>query len=99
MLKNGIFSLVFMSVVSLSNAQDGKASKSKQVENIYTSIKPADGQGVVFNTQEELDQKRDFKKNNIIDQIKENSSDTSRVRFLRMELWRFENAVVKPVNK
>lgn len=99
MLKKSLLSLLFMSAFSFANAQDGKASKSKVVESIYTSIKPADGQGVVFNTQEELDQKRDFKKNNIIDQIKQNSSDTAKVRLLRMELWRFENAVVKPINK
>ena len=70
-------------------------SQSSTKENIYTSLKPADGKPVVFNSQEELNAKIESKKNNVITLIKDNASDTGQVRLLREQLWRFENAVVK----
>lgn len=71
------------------------ANKKILTENIYTSLKPIDGQGAVFNTKEELDAKVQDKKDKMLALIKENANDPIKVKTYREELWRFENAVVQ----
>lgn len=93
-------SLLFIGLiasVSVSMAQNNSASPKKVgSDDIYTSLRPADGQGAVFNTKEELDAKVQDKKDKMISMIKANAADTAAVRQLRYELWRFENAIVAP---
>jgi len=96
MKKSILFLIVFFGFASVIIAQDKSKPDS---ENIYTALRPADGNPVVFNSQEELNAKIEAKKKNILTLIKENSGDTAQVRILREQLWRFENAVVKPVKK
>jgi hypothetical protein len=89
-----------MSTASFAIAQENSASPKKTAVNpdIYTSIRPADGNPAVFHNKQELESKVQFKKDNIIEMIKQNASDTAKVRFLRQELWRFENATVIKAN-
>lgn len=96
MKKISLLILVFISTTFVSVAQDGKTTTKKNVEeSIYTSLKPADGQGAVFNSKEEMQAKIQDKKDKMIGLIKENANDPVKVKQYREELWRFENAVVK----
>jgi hypothetical protein len=92
-----------MSISSFSIAQINSAVSKKPAENpvtdIYTSVKPADGNPAVFSSKEELESKIQYKKDNILGMIRQNASDTAKVRYLRQELWRFENAIVKKPNE
>ena len=76
-------------------AQTEKKIEEKNSNDIFTALKPENPTPVVFNSQEELDNKKAFKIENIKNQIRENINDTAKVRLLRYEIWRFENAVVQ----
>lgn len=67
-----------------------------QKEDILTSIPPTDMSPVVFTTQEELELKLNDKILNVKALIIENKDNPERLRYYREELWRFENAIVKP---
>ena len=67
-------------------------------EQLFTSVKPADGAPAVFATQEELNAKQGFKIENTKQKLMENRNNPEMVRFLQEELWRFENAVVHTQN-
>jgi hypothetical protein len=84
---------IFCGSVGVNNIYAQEKTELQQ-ENILTSIKPADEQPVVFANKMELDQKVDFKIENTKRAILENRNDAVKVRQLREELWRFENAIV-----
>jgi len=95
-MNKNILLFACLSLASISFAQDKTVNGKKAVsENIYTSLKPADGTPAVFSSKEDLDSKVQNKKNNLLILIKENSGDTAQVRILREQLWRFENAIVR----
>jgi len=96
MNKINLLFLALIASVSVATAQNNSPGGKTGNGDIYTSLKPADGQGAVFNTKEELDAKVQDKKDKMILMIRENANDTAMVRQLRYELWRFENAVVVP---
>lgn len=92
------FILFFACVLpSFSFAQNKsvKINNKSKTENIFTSLKPLDGLGYVFSSQEDLNNSVPGKKNYVISQIVKNEKDSLKVIMLREELWRFENAVVK----
>lgn len=94
--------LLFLTAGFASTAQTNNATspaKTETKENIYTSLKPADGQVVVFHSKEEMEAKVEGKKENMREFIRQNANDPERVKYYREELWRFENAVVKQDNK
>mgnify|MGYP001071432493 CR=1 FL=1 len=84
---------IFCGSVVVNNTYAQEATELHQ-EDILTSIKPADGQPAVFANRMELEQKVDFKIENTKRAILENKNDAVKVRQLREELWRFENAIV-----
>lgn len=93
---------IILSILAMSSgiyAQTETTSNSNSVEltegNLFQSIKPVDGQPVVFPTQEELDAKIDDKIEKIKQQLTENKDNPEKVLYLKEELWRFENAIVK----
>lgn len=90
-------SLFAFSTITLAQVKstDNKVIK----ENIYTSLKPADGQPAVFSSQEELNGKLQDKKDKTILLIKENEKDPVQVKMYREQLWRFENAIVQEPKK
>ena len=88
---------IFCGSVALNNVYAQETVELQQ-EDVLTSIKPADGQPAVFANKEELDQKVDFKIENTKRAILENKNDAVKVRQLREELWRFENAIVHSNN-
>jgi hypothetical protein len=82
-------------MTSLISAQSQSPSTpTREHDHIYTSLRPPNGHPAVFPTQSDLDQKIESKKGNIIALIAEFKSDTAKVRLLRYDLWRFENAIV-----
>ncbi len=99
-MKKTALLFTFLWFAALLSAQDNSSTSKKiSPENIYTSIKPADGQPAVFNTHEELTAKIQDKKDKTILLIKENQTDPAMVKIYREQLWRFENAVVLEVPK
>lgn len=92
-MKKLIFTIAMGIVASTTLAQTETNAKE-----VITSIKPADASPVVFATQKELDAQIDDKIEKIKVQIRANANDPKKVKYLRMELWRFENAIVS-VNK
>ncbi len=91
--------LILFAILSFTSLTFAQENKKPQQEVIYTPLKPADGTPAVFTTQEELNAKVPVKKTNLLNLIKENSTDTAQVRMLREQLWRFENAIVKAPKK
>ncbi|MBK9283158.1 MAG: hypothetical protein IPM51_02430 [Sphingobacteriaceae bacterium] len=83
-------------VLSMSAySQSEKKNQQKIQDDIFTGLKPENPTPVVFNSEEELNNKKAFKIENIKNQIRENINDTAKVRLLRYEIWRFENAIVQ----
>lgn len=94
-----ICTILFLSLVGSSSfAQETKASTSlsnQQNQNKeITSLKPADGFGAQFTTQADLDQTVPLKIAKIKEMIASGQYGEDRIKVLREELWRFENAVV-----
>jgi hypothetical protein len=89
-----LFSCIAISTITFAQ-QNTASGKKMEVENIYTALKPLDGQGAVFNTKEELDAKVQDKKDKTIALIKENANDPVKVKTYREQLWRFENAIIQ----
>ena len=97
MKTNFILFFVCILLCSFSFAQNKseQINKNSKTVNIYTSLKPLDGLGYVFSSEEDLISRVPNKKSGIISQIVKNEKDSLKVKMLREELWRFENAVVK----
>ena len=89
--------ILFLLATGFSFAQNKseQINKNSKTVNIYTSLKPLDGLGYVFSSEEDLKSRVPNKKSGIISQIVKNEKDSLKVKMLREELWRFENAVVK----
>lgn len=79
--------------ISVAHAQAPQQEKAKT--DIYTPLKPKDASPYVFSSEQELRDKKQQKKNAVLDQIKQNENDREKVLRLREQLWRIENAVVK----
>jgi hypothetical protein len=92
-MKKTIVLMAAMLVSSLHGiAQDNKMAGVN--ENIYTALKPANPHPYVFGSQAEMDAKRQSKKDAVIAEIKANSGNPEKVKALREQLWRIENATV-----
>lgn len=101
-----LFSIFGLSTVA--NAQEKTKSKTesrpahvsavetKVDENsIYSPLKPEKGSPYVFSSQADLDAAKGKKIAAVKEQISVNSSNPEKVKQLREELWRLENAIVK----
>lgn len=69
---------------------------SKEGKSETKSLKPEDATPAKFATKEEMDTSLPKKKANIIEMIESGKYEGERLRILREELWRFENAIVAP---
>ncbi len=90
-------SLIVATLLTLSMfgvAQNKTVDNKKSEANIYTSIKPADATPYTFGTQAEMDAKQQNKKGVILSEIKANANKPEKLKTLREELWRVENAVI-----
>lgn len=89
-------------LATLSGMAQVPASKEQSKTNVsenHKAIRPPDGTPYVFSTQEELNAKKQDKLSATHDLIEQNKANPERVKELRMNLWRIENAVVAPANK
>ncbi len=94
-----IYTILFLSLVGSSAfAQETKPTSSisnQQNQNKeITSLKPIDGYTAVFTTQADLDQTVPLKIAKIKEMIASGQYGEDRIKVLREELWRFENAIV-----
>lgn len=95
-MKRKLLSVAVLLALSVLGTAQNKTTLSKKSESgIYTSLKPADGSPYVFGTQQELNDKQASKKGAILSEIKANEKNPERVKALREELWRVENAIVQ----
>lgn len=80
--------------------EPGTVNQTKRaVAEHHKAIKPADASPYVFTTQEELNAKKQDKLNATHDLIEQNKDNPAKVKELRMNLWRLENAVVAEPKK
>lgn len=87
--------LLSAGAIAQTNTSPTVAEVEQTDADLFKSIRPADGQPVVFANQAELDEKVEFKIQKMKQQLVENRNNPEKVIYLKQELWRFENAVVK----
>jgi hypothetical protein len=92
-MKKSLILVAGMLVLSLHGAAQDKKMANVN-ENIYTALKPIHPHPYVFGSQEEMDAKRQSKKDAVIAEIKANSGNPEKVKALREQLWNIENATV-----
>ncbi len=95
MIAIGLFALS-TGAIAQNSPNENSVTIEMSDNDLFTSIKPIDASPVVFPTQEELDAKIDGKIDAIKQQLVANQNDAEKVAYLKRELWRFENAIVKP---
>lgn len=66
----------------------------QQNQELLTPLKPANEKPATFTSQAHMDEKKEAKIEAIKAQIIENQNNPERVKVLRQDLWRFENAIV-----
>ena len=71
----------------------------KNIQEMMTSLKPADGRPYVFYSQKDLEAAKAKKIDNIKQDIRRHHENPARVKALRESLWRMENAVVQELPK
>jgi hypothetical protein len=95
MKKNALIAVACFALCMKVAAQENSAAvKSSKEASIFTGLRPPDGQAYVFSSIQEKEMSVPGKRSNVIEQIKKNQSDPEKVKLLRMELWRIDNAVV-----
>jgi glucan phosphoethanolaminetransferase (alkaline phosphatase superfamily) len=95
MKKTTLLLFACLTVSAAINAQDSKNPKTKNASgSIYTALKPIDASPYVFGSQQELNDKQANKKGVVLSEIKANANNPEKVKTLREELWRIENATV-----
>lgn len=66
-----------------------------QKREMTTPLKPADGQAYVFSSKEDLEAGKAKKADALREEILRNLENPEKVKALRENLWRIENAVVR----
>lgn len=69
------------------------------IQELMTPLKPADGRTYVFYSQEQLKAAQEKKSESIKQDIRRNHDNSAKVKVLRENLWRLENAVVEQLPK
>ena len=100
LIVGGNFAFSQENQTSLSTA---KASRTETVKSsveerndVFSPLKPADGTPYVFSSQAELNGAVLKKREVLIEEIKKVQLEPEKANILRQELWRLENAIVKP---
>lgn len=95
MKKTTLLLFACLTVSTVINAQDSKNPKTNNASgSIYTPLKPIDASPYVFGTQQELNDKQANKKGVVLSEIKANANNPEKLKTLREDLWRIENATV-----
>lgn len=92
-----LFVFCFIGLGISQSDVSAKPANVKVEETKSESVKPADGIPAKFSSKEELESAVPLKTAKIKEMIQSGQYSGDRLRVLREELWRFENAiVVKP---
>jgi hypothetical protein len=97
MKKNVLIAIACFALCMKVAAQENSAAAKTLQEtedSMFTGIRPPGGRAYVFSSVQEKEMSVSGKRNNVIEQIKKNQSDPERIKLLRMELWRIDNAIV-----
>ncbi len=91
--------LFFTSLLSMNQmfAQSTNVRTENQIETReeYTPLKPENGKPFIFSTKAELAEAKQKKTQVIKAEINNSISNPVRVKMLREDLWRIENAIIK----
>ena len=100
-MKKQILLFIFTTSIYLATAQNNSGNKAITGGNvdIYSPLKPKDGQPAIFDNQADLNAKIQDKKDKTIALITASIGDSLKVRVYREQLWRFENAIIKGSRK
>lgn len=80
---------------SVSAQETSEQPQQTSIQELMTPIKPADGRPYIFYSQADLDAAREKKIEGIKQDIRQNHTNTARVKAMRENLWRIENAIVQ----
>jgi hypothetical protein len=94
MKKKSLFVVAMLSLSMFCVAQNNPTSGKKSDAGVYTALKPADAKPYVFGNQQELADKQASKKGAVLSEIKANQNNPEKLKTLREDLWRIENATV-----
>lgn len=94
-------SLLLIENISYGQVQSQQTGTNAKISDteLFTSKKPADASPAVFANKSEMDAKKADKIDKTKQKLIENSENPEMVKFLQEELWRFENAIAKELNK
>jgi hypothetical protein len=87
--------LIFFGANTMLFAQQTNQERTVNIQELMTPIKPADGRPYVFNSQADLDAAREKKMEGIKMDIRQNADNPQRVKAMRENLWRIENAIIQ----
>jgi hypothetical protein len=102
MKKNYLLTFAFLGGMIFSanvSAQENPVKPEITINENLTPLRPSDGQPYVFATAEEMEEAKARKTQQLKETILANSDNPERVKKLRQELWRLENAVVAEKKK
>jgi hypothetical protein len=92
-----ILGLIVLMGGSVGHAQN--PTPPTNIQEMMTPLKPADGRPYVFYSQAYLDAAKEKKTLSIKQDIRKYHENAERVKVLRENLWRLENAVVQELPK
>ena len=95
-LSMSLFILMFANIKMYAQTP---SNPSRNIQELMTPLKPADGQPYVFYSLEELKAAQDKKAESIKRAIRESFDNEPKVKALRENLWRLENAMVQELPK
>lgn len=101
-LKNVLLTGAFLMFAAgtFVNAQENPQPRQEMsIQEKMTPLKPADGRPFIFYSQTDMDAARVKKTDAIKIEIRQNHQNPERVKALREDLWRLENAILQELPK
>lgn len=89
--------LLFATGSSFGQTENNRNQALTEEARLLTPLEPIEKNPAVFNSQAELDAKVAGKIDEIKQRILANTENAELVQQLRNDLWRMENAIVKPI--
>lgn len=97
--KNLVIGAIFLFAVGSYVSAQEIIAPPPNIQEMMTPLKPADGRPYVFYSQADLDAAKEKKTVRIKQDIRKNHENAGRVKAMRENLWRLENAVVQEIPK
>lgn len=91
--------LFFVSLAALNQSvaqtQSSRKTITREVSEEYSPLRPENGRPFIFSSEKEKEEAKQKKSLVIKEEIKNSLNDPKRVKILREDLWRIENAIIK----